>query len=124
MVAQGVRAATLYSALPVDSLFVWDEMPLRVSLGFRTTSRHGTFLRSSSQVNSASDPVLNENQKIRIMLLVFSVSLQSSASEHDLQLSLADGYVVLNSDNYTLKSDKRYSEGSWHYLSAVTRPTG
>ncbi|XP_039983754.1 laminin subunit alpha-3 isoform X2 [Xiphias gladius] len=93
----GVRAATLYSALPIDSLFVPDELPVRVSLGFRTTVRHGAFLRSSSQ---------------------------GSTSAHGLQLSLADGYIVFNSNNYTLKSDKRYSDGSWHYLSAVRRPTG
>ncbi|KAK2835839.1 hypothetical protein Q5P01_016323 [Channa striata] len=93
----GVRTATLYSALADDSLFVWDELPVRVSLGFTTTARHGSILRSSSQ---------------------------GSTSVRDLQLSLADGYVVLNSDNYTLKSDKRYNDGSWHYVSAVRRPAG
>ncbi|XP_051232166.1 laminin subunit alpha-3 isoform X2 [Dicentrarchus labrax] len=93
----GVREATLYSALSVDSLFVWSEQPLRVSLAFRSTDRHGTLLRSSSQ---------------------------GSTSVHDLQLSLADGYAVFNSDNYTLRSDKRYNDGSWHFLSAVRNATG
>ncbi|KAG7228737.1 hypothetical protein INR49_008515, partial [Caranx melampygus] len=87
----GVCAATLSSALSIDSLFVGGEQPLRVSLGFRTTGTHGTLVRSSSQ---------------------------------DLQLSLADGFVVFTCNNYTLKSDKRYSDGSWHYLSAVRRPAG
>ncbi|XP_044054261.1 laminin subunit alpha-3 isoform X2 [Siniperca chuatsi] len=93
----GVRSATLDSALSVDSLLVGGEQTLRVCLGFRSTDRHGTLIRSSSQ---------------------------GSTSVHDLQLSLADGYAVFNSDNYTLTSDKRYSDGSWHYLSAVRRPTG
>ncbi|XP_039668362.1 laminin subunit alpha-3 [Perca fluviatilis] len=93
----GVRSATLYSALSVDSPSVWGVQPARVSLGFRSTDGHGALLRSSSQ---------------------------GSISVHDLQLSLADGYVVFNSDNYTLRSDKRYNDGSWHYLSAVCRPTG
>ncbi|XP_071343066.1 laminin subunit alpha-3 isoform X2 [Trachinotus anak] len=87
----GVRAATLSSALSIDSLFVRDEQPLRVSLGFRTTGKHGALLRSSSQ---------------------------------DLHLSLSDGYVVFNSNNHTLKSDKRYSDGNWHYLTAARGPTG
>ncbi|XP_074492138.1 laminin subunit alpha-3 isoform X2 [Sebastes fasciatus] len=90
----GVRSATLYSALSIDSPSVFDQHPVRVSLGFRSTDTHGTLLRSSSQGSAA------------------------------VQLSLADGYVVFNSDNYTLRSDKRYSDGSWHYLSAVKRPTG
>uniref|UniRef100_A0A671UKA7 Laminin, alpha 3 n=1 Tax=Sparus aurata TaxID=8175 RepID=A0A671UKA7_SPAAU len=93
----GVRSATLHSALPADPLFVGAEQPLRVSLGFRSTDRHGTLLRSSSQ---------------------------GSTSAPDLQLSLDDGYAVLNSDNYTLRSDKRYSDGSWHYMSAVRSSTG
>ncbi|XP_067369206.1 laminin subunit alpha-3 isoform X2 [Channa argus] len=93
----GVRTATLFSALSDDSLFAWDELPVRVSLGFKTMDRHSAILRSSSQ---GSTPV------------------------YDLQLSLADGYVVLNSDNYTLKSDKRYNDGSWHYVSAERRPAG
>ncbi|XP_050933340.1 laminin subunit alpha-3 [Lates calcarifer] len=93
----GVRAATLYSALSIDSLLVWEEEPVRVSLGFRTTDKHGALLRSRSQ---------------------------GSTSGHDLQLALSDGYVVLNSNNYTLKSDKQYSDGNWHYLIAVRRSTG
>ncbi|XP_078114223.1 laminin subunit alpha-3 [Sander vitreus] len=72
----GVRSATLYSALSVDSPSVWSEHPVRVSLGFRSIDGHGALLRSSSQV---------------------------SISVHDLQLSLVDGYVVFNSDNYTLR---------------------
>ncbi|XP_031724153.1 laminin subunit alpha-3 [Anarrhichthys ocellatus] len=87
----GVRSTTLYSALTVDS---WSEQPIRVSLGFRSTDRHGALLRSSSQGSTS------------------------------VQLSLVDGYVVFKSDNYTLRSDKRYSDGRWHYLSAVNRPTG
>ncbi len=69
---------------------------------------------------------LKENQKLKIKmtLLVFSDLLQGSTSVHDLQLSLYDGFAVFNSDNYTLRSDKRYSDGSWHYLSAVRTPTG
>ncbi|XP_073332501.1 laminin subunit alpha-3 [Pagrus major] len=63
----GVRSATLHSALSVDPLFVGGEQPLRVSLGFRSTGRHGTLLRSSSQ---------------------------GSTSAHDLQLSLDDGYAT------------------------------
>lgn len=47
---QGVRSATLHSALSVDPLFAGSEQPLRISLGFRSTDRHGTLLRSSSQV--------------------------------------------------------------------------
>ncbi|XP_045906061.1 laminin subunit alpha-3-like isoform X2 [Micropterus dolomieu] len=93
----GVRAATLYSALSVDSLSVGGEQLLKVSLGFSSTDRHGTLLGSSSQ---------------------------DSTSVHDFQLSLADGYAVFISGNDTLRSDKRYSDGSWHYLSAVKMPTG
>ncbi|XP_067453634.1 laminin subunit alpha-3 [Thunnus thynnus] len=91
----GVRAATLYSALSVDSLFVRNKQP--ISLGFRSKDRHGAILRSRSQ---------------------------GSTSVNNFQLSLSDGYVVFSSDNHTLKSDKRYNDGSWHYLSAATRPTG
>ncbi|XP_069378473.1 laminin subunit alpha-3-like [Paralichthys olivaceus] len=91
-----VRAATRNSALSMDSLTVWDEQPVRVSLGFRTSHRHAALLRSSSQ---------------------------GSTSALDLQLSLDDGYVIFNSRNYTLRSDERYSDGKWHYLSAVRRPT-
>ncbi|XP_055364396.1 laminin subunit alpha-3 isoform X2 [Betta splendens] len=93
----GVRAATLSSARSADPLFAWEHTPVSVSMGFRTTGGSGVLVRSSSQ---------------------------GSDSAHDLQLSLADGYVLLNSGNYTLKSDKRYNDGSWHYLSAVRRPTG
>ncbi|XP_036969506.1 laminin subunit alpha-3 isoform X3 [Acanthopagrus latus] len=93
----GVRSATLHSALSVDPLFAGSEQPLRISLGFRSTDRHGTLLRSSSQ---------------------------GFTSAPDLQLSLDDGYAVLNSDNYTLRSDKRYSDGSWHYMSAVMSSAG
>eukprot|EP00064_Thunnus_orientalis_P005002 superscaffoldBa00000475_g5015 len=91
----GVRAATLYSALSVDSLFVRNKQP--ISLGFRSKDRHGAILRSRSQ---------------------------GSTSVNNFQLSLSDGYVVFSSDNHTLKSDKRYNDGSWHYLSAAMRPTG
>ncbi|XP_068581622.1 laminin subunit alpha-3 isoform X2 [Cebidichthys violaceus] len=87
----GVRSATLYSALSVDS---WGEQPIRVSVGFRSTDRHGALLRTSSQGSTS------------------------------VQLSLVDGYVVFNSDGYTLRSGERYSDGRWHYLSAVKRPTG
>uniref|UniRef100_A0A3B4VLD6 Laminin G domain-containing protein n=1 Tax=Seriola dumerili TaxID=41447 RepID=A0A3B4VLD6_SERDU len=87
----GVRAAPLSSALSIDSLLVEDERPVRVSLGFRSSDRHGVLLSGSSQ---------------------------------DLRLSLADGCVVFSSSDFTLKSDRRYSDGSWHYLSAVRRPTG
>ncbi|XP_022072198.2 laminin subunit alpha-3 [Acanthochromis polyacanthus] len=93
----GVRAATLNSTLSGDSLFVWDKQPLRVSLGFRSTDRQGVLLQSS---------------------------YQGSSLVRDLQLSVADGFVVFNCYNYTLKSQKRYSDGAWHYLSAVGRPTG
>ncbi|XP_070688258.1 laminin subunit alpha-3 [Pempheris klunzingeri] len=93
----GVRSAMLYSALSVDPPFVGGEEPLRVCLGFRSTHRHGTLLRSSAQ---------------------------GSTSVHDLQLSLAGGYVVFHSNNFTLMSDKKYSDGSWHYVCAVWRPTG
>uniref|UniRef100_A0A8D3CTX3 Laminin, alpha 3 n=1 Tax=Scophthalmus maximus TaxID=52904 RepID=A0A8D3CTX3_SCOMX len=93
----GVRAATLFSALSIDSLFVRDEQPVRVSLGFRTTDTHGALLRSSSQ---------------------------RSSSALDLQLSLDDGYVVFDSNNHKLKSQEGYSDGKWHYLTAVQRPTG
>lgn len=48
---QGVRSATLYSPLSADSLFVRGEQPLTVSLGFKSTDRYGSLLRSSSQVN-------------------------------------------------------------------------
>ncbi|XP_047442348.1 laminin subunit alpha-3 [Mugil cephalus] len=93
----GVRTATLYSALSMDSLFAGDEGPLRVSLGFRSTDSQGILLKSGSQ---------------------------GSASVRDLQLSLDDGFVVFNSYNYILKSDKRYSDGAWHYISAAARSTG
>ncbi|XP_078024626.1 laminin subunit alpha-3 [Epinephelus lanceolatus] len=93
----GVRSATLYSALSVDSSALWGEQTAGVSLGFRSTDRDGPLLRSSSQ---------------------------GSTSVHNFKLSLDDGYVVFKSDDYTLRSDDRYSDGSWHYLSAVRRPTG
>lgn len=48
---QDVRSATLYSPLSADSLSVGAEQSLKVSLGFRSTDRHSTLLRSSSQVN-------------------------------------------------------------------------
>ncbi|XP_062280212.1 laminin subunit alpha-3-like [Scomber scombrus] len=91
----GVRAATLYSALSLDSLFVWNKW--RVSLGFRSNGNHGDILRNSSQGSTSGD---------------------------NFQLSLSDGFVVFSSNNHTLKSDKRYNDGSWHYLSAVRWPTG
>ncbi|XP_054459158.1 laminin subunit alpha-3 [Anoplopoma fimbria] len=72
----------------------WSEQPIRVSLGFKSEVRHGGLLMSSSQGSTST------------------------------QLSLADGFVVFNSDNYTLRSNKRYSDGLWHYLSAVKRATG
>lgn len=123
---QGVRSATLHSALPADPLFVGAEQPLRVSLGFRSTDRHGTLLRSSSQVRPCMTHVqLSKRLKEpKTTLSVFSDFLQGSTSAPDLQLSLDDGYAVLNSDNYTLRSDKRYSDGSWHYMSAVRSSTG
>ncbi|XP_060887535.1 laminin subunit alpha-3 isoform X1 [Labrus mixtus] len=93
----GVHAATLYSALSADSLFDWDKLPLTVSVSFWTTDTHGSLLRSSSQ---------------------------GSTSVHDLQLSLDNGYIVFSSDNYTLRSDKMYNDGKWHYLSAVRRTNG
>ncbi|XP_053178329.1 laminin subunit alpha-3 [Scomber japonicus] len=90
----GVREATLYSALSLDSLFVWNKW--RVSLGFRSKGNHGDILRSSSQ---------------------------DSTSVDSFQLSLSDGFLVFSSNNHTLKSDKRYNDGSWHYLSAVRGAT-
>ena len=66
---------------------------------------------------------LNEDQLINMTLLAFSHLLQASTSAQDLQLSLDDGYVIFTSNNYTLKSVERYSDGNWHYLSAVSRPT-
>ncbi|XP_005479284.1 laminin subunit alpha-3 isoform X2 [Oreochromis niloticus] len=93
----GVRAATLNSSLSVDSLFAWDEQPVRFSLGFRSTGKRGVVLKSGSQ---GSEPV------------------------HNLQLSLDDGFVVFHSFNYTLRSNERYSDGVWHYVSAVGKPSG
>ncbi|XP_035763469.1 laminin subunit alpha-3 [Neolamprologus brichardi] len=93
----GVRAATLNSALSVDSLFAWDKQPVRVSLGFRTTGKRGVVLKSGSQ---------------------------GSETVHNLQLSLDDGFVVFHSFNYTLRSNERYNDGIWHYVSAVGKPSG
>ncbi|TNN42163.1 Laminin subunit alpha-3 [Liparis tanakae] len=87
----GVRSAMLSSPLSVDA---GSEQPIRVSLGFRSSDRHGALLRSSSQGSTSA------------------------------LLSLADGHVVFNSDNYTLRSEKRYSDGRWHHVSAVQGPTG
>ncbi|XP_041861831.1 laminin subunit alpha-3-like isoform X2 [Melanotaenia boesemani] len=87
----GVHAATLFSPLAIESLFVWNEPPIRVSLSFRSKYRHAVLLESSSQ---------------------------------DFQLSLADGFLVFKSYNCTLWSDKRYSDGVWHYLSVEWMPTG
>ncbi|XP_027884785.1 laminin subunit alpha-3 [Xiphophorus couchianus] len=92
----GVRAATVYSALPADSLFVCSGQS-RVSLGFSSTSRHAVLLNCGSQ---------------------------SFTSGRDLQLSLADGFIIFRGYNYTLTSGKRYNDGAWHYLSAEGRPTG
>ncbi|KAF7659114.1 hypothetical protein LDENG_00003190 [Lucifuga dentata] len=91
----GVREALLFSVLSVDSLSLWDKQTLRVSVGFRSTDTHGAFLRA-----------------------------QGSASVPDFQLSLSDGYVVFNIHNYTIKSDKMYNDGRWHYLSAARSRTG
>ncbi|XP_061594014.1 laminin subunit alpha-3 isoform X2 [Cololabis saira] len=93
----GVRAATLYSALSVDSLFVRHGHPERVSLGFRSTDRHAVLLQTSSQ---------------------------GSTSAPDLQLSLIDGCILFQNYNYSLMSDQRYNDGVWHYVSAVGRPAG
>uniref|UniRef100_H3DJT5 Laminin, alpha 3 n=1 Tax=Tetraodon nigroviridis TaxID=99883 RepID=H3DJT5_TETNG len=91
----GVRAATVRAPLSADSLFVRDHQPFQVSMGFRSTHTYGTLIRSGSQ-----------------------------ASVHHFQLSLADGYAVFHSDNYTLRSDRRYSDGRWHYLSASRSSAG
>ncbi|XP_041646420.1 laminin subunit alpha-3-like [Cheilinus undulatus] len=93
----GVRAATLYSPLSIDSLFDRDEQLLTISAGFRTTHKNSSLLRSSSQ---------------------------GSTFTHELQLSLDDGFLVFSSDGSMLRSEKRYSDGEWHYFSAVRRTTG
>ncbi|XP_054586009.1 laminin subunit alpha-3 isoform X3 [Nothobranchius furzeri] len=93
----GMRAAALYSSLPVDFLFVLNQEPIRVSLGFRSFSRHAVLLSSISE---------------------------GSSSAHDLQLSLADGFILFRRHNSTLVSDKRYSDGAWHHLSAEAGPKG
>lgn len=46
------------------------------------------------------------------------------ASGHHFQLSLADGYAVVTSDNYTLRSDRRCNDGGWHYLFTSRSSTG
>ncbi|TWW57618.1 Laminin subunit alpha-3 [Takifugu flavidus] len=91
----GVRSATVRAPLSVDPLFLQDHQPLRVSVGFRSTHRYGTLIRSGSQ-----------------------------ASGHHFQLSLADGYAVVTSDNYTLRSDRRCNDGGWHYLFTSRSSTG
>lgn len=52
------------------------------------------------------------------------LSLQGSEPVHNLQLSLDDGFVVFHSFNYTLRSNERYNDGVWHYVSAVGKPSG
>ncbi|TNM87508.1 hypothetical protein fugu_005729 [Takifugu bimaculatus] len=91
----GVRSATVRAPLSVDHLFLQDHQPLRVSVGFRSTHGYGTLIRSGSQ-----------------------------ASGHHFQLSLADGYAVVTSDNYTLRSDRRCNDGGWHYLFTSRSSTG
>lgn len=49
---QAARSAMLRSPLSVDSLFANSDQPLRLSLGFRSSSSDGTVLRSSHQVAS------------------------------------------------------------------------
>lgn len=49
-VVQAVRSAAVRSPLSADSLFARSDQPLRVSLGFRSSSSDGTVLRSSHQV--------------------------------------------------------------------------
>lgn len=71
-----------------------------------------------------SHPDWVENLQIDVTLSVFSHLLQRSSSALDLQLSLDDGYVVFDSNNHKLKSQEGYSDGKWHYLTAVQRPTG
>ncbi|KAM3619703.1 uncharacterized protein V6R79_012335 [Siganus canaliculatus] len=93
----GSHSATLSAALAAEPLFAGAKEPLRVSLGFRSRDRHGGLLRSS---------------------------FQGSVSEHKVQLSLDDGHVVFGIDSHTVKSDKRYSDGSWHYLTAIKRTAG
>lgn len=78
----------------------------------------------SGKTRHDSHPAFKETEEPKTTLSVFSDFLQGSTSAPDLQLSLDDGYAVLNSDNYTLRSDKRYSDGSWHYMSAVRSSTG
>lgn len=94
---EAVRSATLRSPLSADPLFARSDWPLRVSLGFRSSSSDGTVLRSSHQ---------------------------GLSSAHDFQLSLVDGFAVVKSDNYTLRTDTKCNDGRWHHLSAVRGPAG
>ncbi|XP_029905586.1 laminin subunit alpha-3 [Myripristis murdjan] len=48
----GVREATYNSVVSVNSLGVWDTVPVTVSLGFRSTEKHGALLRSSYQIHA------------------------------------------------------------------------
>lgn len=67
---QGVRSATLYSPLSADSLFIRGEQPLTVSLGFKSTDRYGSLLRSSSQVNpSCLTPSFKRESKAKLRWL-------------------------------------------------------
>lgn len=118
MSLQGVRSAAVRAPLSADPLFVWDHQPLRVSVAFRSRHRHGTLIRSGSQVNR------RELQQMIQSLPNPFVSLVLQASVHHFRLSLADGYAVFTSDNYTLRSDRRCSDGGWHYLSASRSSAG
>lgn len=53
---QVARSATLRSPLSADQLFAGSDWPLRVSLGFRSSSSDGTVLRSSHQVMTRRNP--------------------------------------------------------------------
>lgn len=53
---QIARSATLRSPLSADRLFARSDWPLRVSLGFRSSSSDGTVLSSSHQVLTRRKP--------------------------------------------------------------------
>lgn len=55
---------------------------------------------------------------------MISDCLQGFSSTQDFQLSLADGFAVVKSDNYTLTTDTKCNDGKWHYLFAVQGPAG
>jgi len=118
-------AATLYTAMSVYSLFVWNEKPVRVTLSYRSKRKHAVLLKSSSQVNTAClTSSFKTDSEARDEHTVLRLWKWVSTSIQYLQLFLADGFLVFKSYNSTLRSDKRYSDGVWHYLSAEGGPTG